>query len=160
MSRRAGISGTLAALLLFTLTLIALGCIRSRDYMFNVTGFVTTEDGTPLPGAEVTIEVYGSVYAAITPVRTEHVQTNQDGIFMFMYISHQRGVKYTLTVRKQGYDPQTATGNAPPDGQHNICLKRATRSENGGLEVRAMTAQRDRYVGFPRILRVNLRCRR
>jgi len=123
MRMHAGTTGTSAIILLVVLTIITSGCIRSRDYTFSVTGFVTAEDGTPLAGADVTLEVYGSVYAGIAPVRTEHVQTNQSGIFMFTYISHQRGAKYTLTISQTGYETQTATGAAPPDGEHTIRLK-------------------------------------
>jgi len=44
---------------------------------------------------------------------------------MFMYISHKRGVKYSLTVRKEGFEPQTVLGSSPPAGNHMIRLKKA-----------------------------------
>src|SRR5712692_2857682 len=95
------------------LTLLALGCalsvvacaarrVRVHDYMFGVTGLVTAEDDTPIVGAEVTLEVNGPVYEAVTLVRTAKGSTNIAGGFVFMYLSHERDVKYSLTVRKEG----------------------------------------------------------
>lgn len=43
-----------------------------------------------------------------------------------MYISHERGVKYTLTLHKEGFEPETVSGSSPPAGNHVICLKRAS----------------------------------
>src|SRR5258708_9109307 len=117
------------------LTLIAVSCpllvvacaarVRVHDYMFGVTGVVTTEDGVPLQDAEVTLEVNGPVYEAVTLVRTVKRSTDGTGGFVFTYISHKRGVEYSLTVRKEGFEPQTVSGSAPPAGHHTIRMKRA-----------------------------------
>jgi len=93
--------------------------------MFGVTGLVTAEDDTPIVGAEVTLEVNGPVYEAVTLVRTAKGSTNIAGGFVFMYLSHERDVKYSLTDRKDGFEPQTASGAAPPDGHHQFRMKRA-----------------------------------
>ena len=116
------------------LTLLALGCglllagcaarCVSHDYVFGVTGVVTAEDGAPVQDAEVTLEVNGPVYEAVTPVKTVMRLTNSIGGFVVMYISGESGVKYTLTVRKEGFEPQTVSGSAPPNGHHTIRLKR------------------------------------
>lgn len=107
----------------------ALGCAsggrQSRDYMFGVTGVVTGEDGSPLDGAEVTLEVNGPVYEAVKPVKAERRLTNNTGGFVFMYNSHERDVKYLVTVRKEGFETQTVSGSAPPAGHHTISLKKA-----------------------------------
>jgi hypothetical protein len=117
-----------------TLTLVFLGSIilasgcavrRSHDYIFSVTGIVTAQDGSPLGDAEITLEVSGPVYEAVTPVKTVKHLTDSTGGFVFMYISHERGVKYTITVSKDGFEPQTISGSAPPAGNHAIRLKRA-----------------------------------
>jgi len=118
------------------LTLLALGCARlvvacavrrvSHDYIFGVTGVVTAEDNAPVQNAEVTLEVNGPVYKAITPVKTVKQLTNITGGFVFTYISHERGVKYTLTVHKEGFEPETVSGSSPPAGNHVIRLKRAS----------------------------------
>ena len=92
--------------------------------MFGVTGVVTAEDGAPVQDADVTLEVNGPVYEAVTPVKTVMRLTNSIGGFVFMYISGESGVKYTLTVRKKGFEPQTFSGSAPPDAHHTIRLKR------------------------------------
>jgi len=95
----------------------------THDYIFSVTGVVTAEDGTPLPETEVTIEVNGPVYEGVTLVRTATQTTNPTGGFVFMYTSHKRGVKYKLSVHKEGFEPQTIPGSAPPTGNHTIRLK-------------------------------------
>jgi Carboxypeptidase regulatory-like domain len=117
----------LSIVLLASATL-GLGCaVRSyHDYTFGVTGLVTAEDGAPVQNAQITLEVNGPVYAAITAVKTARQFTGSSGGFIFMYISHERGVKYTITVHKAGFEPQTVSGSAPPDGHLEIHLKRAS----------------------------------
>jgi hypothetical protein len=120
--------GKLLILVLVASALFVLGCAvrRYHDYTFFVSGLVTTEDGSPAQDAEVTLEVNGPVYRALTLVKTEHVLTGNSGGFMFGYISHERGVKYIVTVSKAGFEPQTVSGSAPPDGHHEIQLKKAS----------------------------------
>jgi len=102
----------------------AWGCAPLRqDYVFGVSGVVTTEDDTPLAGAEVTLDVRNAVYAAITPIRTERRLTSDTGGFVFIYNSPQRGVKYNLTIRKEGFETMKVSGVAPPSGHHSIRLK-------------------------------------
>jgi hypothetical protein len=98
---------------------------RSHDYIFGVTGVVSDEDGAPLKDAEITLEVNGPVYEAVTLVRTVKRSTDSTGGFVFMYISHKPGVKYSLTVLKDGFGPQTVSGSAPPAVHHTIRMKRA-----------------------------------
>ena len=109
--------------------LLVLGCaarrVRMHDYVFGVTGLVTAEDDTPIVGAEVTLEVNGPVYEAITLVKTVKSSTDSGGGFVFAYLSHKRGVSYSLTIHKEGFEPQTVSGSAPPDGHHTIRLNRA-----------------------------------
>jgi hypothetical protein len=100
---------------------------------------VTAEDGTPLQDVEVTLETNGPVYKGVALVRTEQQHTSTGG-FVFMYLSHERGVKYTVTARKQGFEPQTVSGSAPPAGHHTIRLKKATEKDSkqaGGAELGA-----------------------
>ncbi len=107
-----------------------IGCPgRSHDYIFDVTGVVTAEDSSPVKDAEVTLEVNGPVYEAVTLVRTVKRSTNGSGGFVFMYISHKPGVKYILTVRKEGFEPETVKGSSPPAGNHVIRLKRASGND-------------------------------
>jgi len=117
----------LLALLIFCFGSLALLCEAraSHDYMFSITGVVTAEDGTPLQDAEVNLELDSPVYEGVTPVKAVKRATNGSGGFVFMYTSHKRGVKYTITVRKQGFEPQAISGSAPPAGHHTIRLKRA-----------------------------------
>lgn len=102
------------------------GCrARSHDYIFGVTGVVTAEDGAPLKDAEITLEVSGPVYEAVTLVRTVKRSADSTGGCVFTYISRKRGVKYSLTVRKGGFEPQTVSGSAPPAEHYMIRMKRA-----------------------------------
>ncbi len=98
---------------------------RTYDYVFAVTGVVTAEDRTAIQDAEVTLEVNGPVYEAVTLVRAAKRLTDSTGGFVFMYLSHKRNVKYTITVRKAGFESQTISGSAPPAGHYTIGLKRA-----------------------------------
>jgi hypothetical protein len=115
--------------MLLVLGSAAFGCAsggrQGRDYMFGVTGVVTAEDGTPLEGAEVTLEVNGPVYEAVSPVKSERRLTNNTGGFVFTYNSHAHAVKYVVTARKEGFQPQKVSGSAPPAGHHTIRLKKA-----------------------------------
>lgn len=53
-----------------------------------------------MQNAEITLEVNGPVYKVITPVKTAQQFTDNSGGLIFTYISHELGVKYTITVRK------------------------------------------------------------
>jgi hypothetical protein len=95
--------------------MLLLGCAARRitkDYVFSVTGVVETQDDARVRGADVFLQVNGEVYEAIDLVRTRHVLTNDTGGFVFAYISHERGAKYTITVRKEVFEPQTVSGAA------------------------------------------------
>lgn len=95
-----------------------------HDYIFSVTGAVQTEDNEPLQDAEITLEVSGPVYDAVTPVTTVRRLTDSTGGFVFSYISHKRGVKYRITARKPGFEPQTVSGSSPPASNRVIHLKK------------------------------------
>ena len=117
------------SVLFFTVALVVshFGCQgRSHDYIFGVTGVVTAEDGAPVKDAEVTLDVNGPVYKAVTLIKSVKCSTNDTGGFVFMYISHEPGVQYTLTIRKDGLEPQTVSGSAPPAGHHTIHMKKAS----------------------------------
>jgi Carboxypeptidase regulatory-like domain len=119
--------------ILVTWTTLLLGCTvrRTNDYVFTVTGIVTARDDVPLEAADVTLDVSGPVYEGIDLVKTRHVLTNNGGAFVFAYITHKRGVTYTITARKNGFEPQTVSGSAPPEGDHKIRLKRVAESDKG-----------------------------
>jgi hypothetical protein len=121
------------------LTLLALGCAllaagcamrRDRDYRFAVTGVVSAEDGTPINDVEVILNLETPVYEGITPIKTKRL-TARDGAFVLMYISGSPSTKYTITIQKQGFEPQTVEGSAPPDGHHVFRLKRISSSDHG-----------------------------
>jgi carboxypeptidase family protein len=120
------VTSKLVALLLLGSAALALvsEARPSHDYMFGITGVVTAQDGAPLQDVEITLEVNGPVYEGVEPVKTVKRLTNNTGGFVFTYTSHKRGVKYTLTVRKEGFEPQTVSGAAPPAGHHTIRLKK------------------------------------
>jgi hypothetical protein len=97
---------------------------RTTDYVFSVTGVVTTEGDSPVQDAKVTLEVDTAVYGGVTMIKTVQHTTDASGGFVFAYISHKRGVKYTITVDKEGFEPQTLSGSAPPASHHTIRLKK------------------------------------
>lgn len=68
----------------------------------------------PLQGAQVTLEVNGPVYAGVTPAKTEQLLTNSTVGFVIMHISHKRGVKYTITARKNGFATTDCFGKRSP----------------------------------------------
>ena len=96
---------------------------RVRDYVFDVVGSVAAEDGSPLEGVEVILQVETPVYEGVTPVKAQRLVTNK-GAFIFMCLSHSAATKYTITVRKEGFQPQTLSGTAPPTGHHEIRLRK------------------------------------
>jgi hypothetical protein len=113
-----------ANLVIFVLICGARPANRTHDYTFSVTGVVTAEDDTPIQDAVVTLEVSGQVYDGVELVKRVQHKTNDTGGFVFAYISHKRGVKYTISVHKQGFEPATVSGSAPPAGHHTIPLKK------------------------------------
>ena len=119
--------------ILVALTMLLPGCAARRihDYVFTVTGAVTAEDNVPVEAADVTLDVTGPVYDGIEPVRNRHSSTGPYGEFVFAYISHQAGVKYTITVRKNGFEPEIVSGAAPPNGNYAIKLKRPSEATKG-----------------------------
>ncbi|HLW83863.1 MAG TPA: carboxypeptidase-like regulatory domain-containing protein [Candidatus Sulfotelmatobacter sp.] len=121
------------------LALLALGCAlvaagravrRDHDYRFGVTGVVSAEDGTPINDVEVILNLDTPVYEGITPITTKRVTAN-NGAFVLMYISGSPSTKYTITIQKQGFEPQTVAGSAPPDGHHVFRLKRIRDGDHG-----------------------------
>jgi|HubBroStandDraft_6_1064221.scaffolds.fasta_scaffold340342_2 hypothetical protein len=125
--------GGLLAWLLVAFTIASSVCESSpsptHDYIFSVTGVVNTEDGMPLQDAEITLEAKEPVYKGVELIKTAKYMTDKTGGFVFMYISHRRGVNYTLTVRKEGFEPLTVSGSAPPAGNHVIRLKKIAGRE-------------------------------
>lgn len=95
-----------------------------RDYWFVITGSVTDGDGKPLQHVEVTLESETPVYEGTTPVKSKRFVTTND-TFIFNCVSHNRNTKYTITARKEGFEPGTVSGSAPPNGQYTIRLKRS-----------------------------------
>jgi hypothetical protein len=113
-----------------TLMLLVLGWAtfcpaRVKDYTFDVTGTVSAEGGTALQDVEVVLQVDKPVYEGVNPVNTQRVVTSK-GAFIFRCLSHSRPTKYSVTVRKDGYEPQTVSGTAPPNGNFTIRLKKAS----------------------------------
>jgi hypothetical protein len=97
---------------------------RVRDYGFDVTGIVAAEDGAVLENVEVILQVDTPIYEAVTPVKSQRLVTSK-GVFIFRCLSHDPVTRYTVTVRKEGFEPQTVSGSAPPDGHYTIHLKRS-----------------------------------
>ena len=109
------------------LMLLVIGCAilcsaRVKDYTFDVTGTVSGEHGAPLQDVEVILHVATPVYEGVNPVNTQRVVTSK-GAFIFRCLSHSRSTKYTVTVRKDGYEPQTVSGTGPPNGNFAIKLR-------------------------------------
>jgi hypothetical protein len=96
-----------------------------HDYIFTLTGVVTAEDATPIKNAEITLEVNGPVYKGVELIKNVKSITDDTGGFVFTYMSYKRGVKYSITVRKEGFEPQTVSGSSPPASHHTIHLKKA-----------------------------------
>jgi hypothetical protein len=69
--------------------------------------------------------VNGPVYEAVDLVRTRHVQTDKSGGFVFAYLSHERGVQYSVTACKEGFVPVTVSGASPPAANHKLKLRTA-----------------------------------
>ena len=112
------------------LMLLVLGCAavcpaRVKDYTFDLTGTVSAEDGAALQNVEVVLQLDTPVYEGVKPVNTQRLVTSK-GAFIFRCLSHSSSTKYTVTVRRDGYEPQTVSGAAPPDGNFTIRLKKAS----------------------------------
>jgi hypothetical protein len=123
------------------LKLFLLGCAalvfcaapRVKDHIFDVAGTVSAEDGTPLYDVEVILNVDPPIYEGVEEVNTQRVVTSK-GAFIFRCLSHSASTKYTVTVRKEGYEAQGISGTAPPSGSYTIRLKK--RRPDKGSNVR------------------------
>ena len=145
-----------APLFLFVLSIGLSSCAVFRiakdpkkDYVFSVTGVVRTQDGAPLVGADVTLNLNGPVYEGIDLVRSRQVLTAENGGFAFAYLSHEWGVRYTITARKEGFEPQTFSGAAPPSARHAVKLKRAgepAKTDGSGSESSYCSLATARYA--------------
>jgi hypothetical protein len=116
------------AVLLLASAILAFGRAARRiakDYRFDVTGVLASGDGAPVGGAEITLDVSGPVFEGIGLVKTRRVQTNDTGGFVSGYRTDERGEKYTITILKEGFRPETISGTAPAPGYHTIRLKKA-----------------------------------
>jgi Carboxypeptidase regulatory-like domain len=120
----------LLALIILCCALVMGACVRRvHDYTFAVTGLVTAQDGRPLEDAEVTLLVDAPVYEGVTALKSQRLLTNGNGAFMFMYLTGNASTKYSLTIRKEGFEPQTLSGSSPPAAHHSIRLKKAEKTE-------------------------------
>jgi hypothetical protein len=119
--------------LVFGCALLAAACFPHRivDYNFFVFGTVATEDGAPLEGVEVVLQVESPIYEALTPVTTKRLVTSDDKFF-FGGLTSNPSTKYTVTVHKEGFEPQTVSGSAPPNGEYHVRLKRAVGKGSTG----------------------------
>ena len=123
-------SRTFLAIIATCFVLFAAACVRRvHDYTFSVTGFVTADDGQPLQGAEVTLELDAPVYEGITALKTKRLLTSANGSFVFMYLTGNATTKYKLMVRKEGFESQTLSGSSPPAEHHTVRLKKAEKTE-------------------------------
>jgi len=117
----------LLAILILVCVLLApvCGAYRVREHTFDVIGTLSAEDGTALQDVDVILQVDTPVYEGVKPVNTKRLVTSK-GAFIFRCMSHSSSTKYTVTVRKDGYEPQTVSGTAPPDGNFTIRLRKAS----------------------------------
>ena len=97
--------------------------VHDHDYTFDVTGVVVADGGSPLRDVEITLQTDIPVYEGIAPVKTKRI-VSPDGTFIFMYITGDPNTKYSITVRKDGFQTQTISGSSPPAESHRIQLKR------------------------------------
>ncbi len=103
---------------------------RVRDCAFDVTGTVSADDGTALQEVEVILQVDAPIYEGVVPVKTQRLVTSK-GAFIFRCLSHSHNTKYSVTVRKEGFAPETVSGTAPPDSNFTIRLKKAITESSG-----------------------------
>jgi hypothetical protein len=118
------------AIIAICFVLFAAACVRRvHDYTFSVTGFVTADDGQPLQGAEVTLELDAPVYEGIAALKSKRLLTNTNGSFVFMYLTGNATTRYRLTIRKEGFESQTLSGSSPPAEHHTVRLKNAQKTK-------------------------------
>jgi hypothetical protein len=118
MVKRAGLAASLA-LLLGACTLLRL----ERDYVVIVGGVVLDDSGDPVAGARATLAFLYPTVTACAPSNWSETLTSETGGFMFRF-SSRKGLRYAVTVRKDGFHGHTIEGRAPPSTTHTIRIKR------------------------------------
>jgi hypothetical protein len=96
---------------------------RVHDHVFDVTGTIDASDGTPVNDVEVILEVDKPIYDGVTAVNSQRLVTSK-GAFIFRCLSHSPVSNYRITVRKDGFEPQTLSGRVPPDAHLTIHIKK------------------------------------
>jgi hypothetical protein len=114
-------------------TAVIVCALRARDYTFDVIGTISAEDSMPLKDVEVILEVNRPVYEGVNARTTQRVVTST-GSFIFRCLSHSSSTKYSVTVRKDGFEPQTVCGAAPPNREFKILLRKASTDHSGNRE--------------------------
>jgi hypothetical protein len=104
----------------------------THDYIFATHGVVKTNDDTPIQGAEIALELDGQVYKGVELIKTVKSATDHNGEFSFVYMSHKRGVKYRISISKEGFDSQMLSGSSPPASNHIVHLKKTRISGHLG----------------------------
>ena len=97
---------------------------RVRHYMFDATGVITTEDGTPLKDVEVTLRTSSLVCEGVTCFSARRIVAG-DGTFAFMYLTGDPSIKYEITVRKEGFNSEIVSGSSPPAAHHTFRLRKS-----------------------------------
>jgi len=94
-----------------------------HDHVFDISGTIDASDGAPVNDVEVVLEVDKPIYDGLTPVKSQRLVTSE-GAFIFRCLSHDPVTNYRVTVRKDGYEPQTISGKVPPDAHLAIHLRK------------------------------------
>jgi len=115
------IRATVLLCCIFGCTVYAAG--RVHDRVFDITGTIDASDGAPVNDVEVILEVDKPIYDGITPVMSQRLVTSK-GAFIFRCLSHSPVTNYSVTVRKDGFEPQTISGKVPPDAHLTIHMKK------------------------------------
>jgi len=115
------IRATVLLCCIFACTVYAAG--RVHDHVFDITGTIHASDGTPVNDVEVILEVDKPIYDGITPAKIQRLVTSK-GAFIFRCLSHSPVTSYSVTVRKDGFEPQTVSGRVPPNAHLTIHMKK------------------------------------
>ncbi len=107
-----------------------------HDYVFSITGIVTSADGIPLRNVTVFVLLDKPVYRLLTPVVQITTKTDERGWFVLQSISHHVEIDFIVVVRADGYEEVVFQGGGLQPPPFELVMRKACERGADSLKPR------------------------